>query len=257
MRNYTIAGTFALLTMMLFPWKSQAQCDPTGYNYIEMALYYNRITDASGGKEPNGGFVSNSYGLTLSDIGISIIDLIANRDHENKFRFGDALNMSVGAGYAGEKYNEEGVEATNGTINFQAAVGFGLQASYVPEEEREYGFRFIRVSEIMGNFYSDIGITSGSSSSYGYFKTGFFGRYKRHVGEIYKLMNRNTPSIEVSGEDFRFSGFEFKYKYVLSEKFYMGVSGHFVSRDQRIPTTPWRTETETSTFRFFFGTKLF
>jgi len=248
--------TAVIITFLFASISASAQPDITGYNSVELGLYFNHLTDGSKGKDTKNSFISNSFGLTMCEMTGSLIDAIASAKKRHKFRFGDALTIGVGAGYASEKGYDEGEAVKNGTINFRMWAGYGAQASYEYGDGQIAGIRWVRTSEEMGNFYSEVGVGSGKSASYGYHKIGVFGVFKNLGYEVSYLMNRPTPSIETSGVDYSFHGFDLKAKYIVSEKFYLSAHYASVVRESSLYGVIYGVETRAKTFSFGGGISL-
>jgi hypothetical protein len=69
-------------------------------------------------------------------------------------------------------------------------------------------------------------------------------------------MNRPTPSIEGSGVDYQFHGYDLKAKYIVSEKFFLSAHYSSVVRESSLNGVKFGVESRAKTFSFGGGISL-
>lgn len=112
---------------------------------------------------------SSTWRMSQSIIGItmrghaSVVDLIINRDADNRFRFGDYLGGAFSTGYVKEKINPNGNDLRElKTMWISIDLRAGLQAAYSINDQFtiganaffEYQFGYVIMTDYNENIYS-------------------------------------------------------------------------------------------------------
>ena len=102
------------------------------------------------------------FGITMRGHG-SLVDLLINRDGDNRFRFGDYLGAAFSTGYAKEYINPNGNDPRElKTMWISIDLRTGLQAAYRINDRVvvganaffEYQFGFVMMTDYNENIYS-------------------------------------------------------------------------------------------------------